>query len=209
MPWSLARRDGKWCVVKDSDGEVEGCHDSRTDAIKQQRALYANERRVAAIYDELDAREEEVEPVRVNDIKSPLAAEVDTTKGSELVKVVVGNEQDRALTASVVQSMDAISERLARADEFNAAVVAALQQLGATPPVVNVPAPQIDVNVPPAEVKVEPQITVEAPQVTVEAAPVPEVTVNPNIMLPPVTKTVTFERDPLTREVTSAEVTEA
>jgi phage baseplate assembly protein gpV len=129
--------------------------------------------------------------------------------GSELVKVVVGNEQDRALTASVVQSMDAISERLARADEFNAAVVAALTQLGATPPVVNVPAPHIDVNVPAPEVTVEAaQITVEAPQVTVEAAKAPEVTVQPNIVLPASQRTVTFERDPLTREVTKAEVTE-
>lgn len=39
MPWSIHRRDDKYCVVKDQSGEVEGCHDSRNDAVAQIRAL--------------------------------------------------------------------------------------------------------------------------------------------------------------------------
>lgn len=42
MPWSIKRRDGKFCVVKEG-GKVEKCHASRADAVKHQRALYANE----------------------------------------------------------------------------------------------------------------------------------------------------------------------
>lgn len=45
MPWSIEQRDGKYCVIK--KGETSpvpgGCHASRADAVKHQRALYANE----------------------------------------------------------------------------------------------------------------------------------------------------------------------
>lgn len=43
MPWELEERDGRWCVVKLADGEVEGCHDSRGQALAHQRALYTSE----------------------------------------------------------------------------------------------------------------------------------------------------------------------
>ena len=42
MPWSIQQRDGKYCVVKQG-GETVKCHGSRMDALKHQRALYANE----------------------------------------------------------------------------------------------------------------------------------------------------------------------
>jgi len=45
MPWNIAKRGDNWCVVK--EGETApikgGCHASRSDALKHQRALYANE----------------------------------------------------------------------------------------------------------------------------------------------------------------------
>lgn len=43
MPWSIENRDGQYCVVKDGDGSTVKCHASRADAVKHQRALYANE----------------------------------------------------------------------------------------------------------------------------------------------------------------------
>jgi hypothetical protein len=43
MPWHISERDGKYCVIKDDDGFNQGCHDSRADAVKQMRALYAKE----------------------------------------------------------------------------------------------------------------------------------------------------------------------
>ncbi len=41
MPWSLVRRDGKVCVVKEG-GEVKKCYDKRRDALAYLRALYSN-----------------------------------------------------------------------------------------------------------------------------------------------------------------------
>lgn len=40
MPYTIKRRGSKWCVVGPS--RTHGCHDSRAEAVKQQRALYAN-----------------------------------------------------------------------------------------------------------------------------------------------------------------------
>jgi hypothetical protein len=48
MPWHTVKDhaecgEGQWAVVKDSDGSVAGCHDSKADADDQMAALYANE----------------------------------------------------------------------------------------------------------------------------------------------------------------------
>lgn len=43
MPWHIEEIEGEYCVVKDSAGEVEGCHDTEADAEDQMAALYASE----------------------------------------------------------------------------------------------------------------------------------------------------------------------
>lgn len=43
MPWHIEKRDDSFCVIKDADGSVVHCHDTRVKAIKQVRALYASE----------------------------------------------------------------------------------------------------------------------------------------------------------------------
>lgn len=43
MPWHIEEADGEYCVIKDSDDAVEGCHDTREDAEDQMAALYASE----------------------------------------------------------------------------------------------------------------------------------------------------------------------
>lgn len=43
MPWKIEKRDDKFCVIKESDGSVVHCHDTREQALAQQRALYASE----------------------------------------------------------------------------------------------------------------------------------------------------------------------
>lgn len=50
MPYAIEKREDEYCVVKVVEGGTNtvvngGCHASRADAIKQQRALYANEPR--------------------------------------------------------------------------------------------------------------------------------------------------------------------
>ena len=209
MPWQLQQRDGKWCVVK--EGETApvpgGCHGSRADAIKHQRALYANESRMASIYDHLDSLpdpepqpEPEADPVPS---MSPVTAEI--------MALLLREEKERSLVASVAESQSLITRQFEEAAAERQALVAALSRMGS--PTINVPAnptPEVTVNVPPAEVNV----TVPPAEVNVNVPPA-EVTVNPpdvNVTVeapPPAQKTVTFERDPLTQQVVKAEVTEA
>jgi hypothetical protein len=43
MPYSVSEQDGEYCVIKDDDGSVLGCHDSRAEALAQMRAIILNE----------------------------------------------------------------------------------------------------------------------------------------------------------------------
>lgn len=44
MPYSIEQKaEGKWCVYNNDTGEKLGEHPSRTEAMKQMKALYANE----------------------------------------------------------------------------------------------------------------------------------------------------------------------
>lgn len=58
MPWHIERRDGQFCVIKDSDGSSEGCHATRDEAADQIRALYASDK------DEKEEHAELMEAVR-------------------------------------------------------------------------------------------------------------------------------------------------
>jgi hypothetical protein len=198
----LERREGQWHVVNE-DGASEGSHSSRADAIKHQRHLYANQSRVASMYADLDAHPvPEVVyaaplPVVQQSSLSPLA--------TELVGLLLKDDRERSLVASVAESQAMMQQQQT---EDRQALIAALGRMGS--PVVNVPAPEVTVNVPAAEVNftVPPaEVTVNVPDVHVSVA-APEVTVRPEIVLPSSQKTVTFERDPLTQQVTKAEVTE-
>ena len=55
MPWHLEQRDGKYCVIKDADGHNQGCHPTRVEAIKQMRALYAQEGTMTAAAETIHA----------------------------------------------------------------------------------------------------------------------------------------------------------
>jgi hypothetical protein len=170
------------------DGSSVGAYSSRADAIKHQRHLYANEARVASLYAELDAQ-----PVPEVEVVQPESK-------SELVNITIGNE---ALTSSLMMQMERMSERQTATDQ---ALVAALQAIGERESVVNVAPASVTVEQPSITVEsptvnVEPVFTVEAPQVTVLPADV-------NVVLPERQKTVTFERDPLTNQVTSADIVE-
>ncbi len=207
MPWKLESRDGQVCVIKESDGSVAGCHNSRADAIKQQRALYANEARMASIYDELDAQPDPIYLPAIEPLPTAATASALSPFASELVAMLLKDDREKSLVASMVDSQ---AQARLEAAEDRRALVAALQTLGS--PVVNVPAAEVTVNVPETQVSVnvpETQVNVSVPDVHVNV-PAPQVTVRPEINLPApaAAKTVTFERDPLTHELVSAEVTE-
>jgi hypothetical protein len=203
MSWSLERREEGWCVLGE-DGSVAGSHESRADAIKHQRRLYATEARVASMYAELDAQPEP-EP-------EPVVAEVPQTSPvmAEILALLAREQQEKSLVASVAEQQSLISQQFAEAAAERQALVAALGRMGS--PTINLPEmrpPDVTVNVPPAEVNFH----APAPEVTVNV-PAAEVTVHsPDVNVtieapPPVQKTVTFERDPLTHQVTKAEVIE-
>ncbi len=204
MPWRLESRNGQVCVIKESDGSVAGCHPDRVSAIKQQRALYAQESRMASMYDELDSRSDPVPvagPALAASALSPLA--------SELVGLLLRDEREKSLVASMADSQAEIVRQNQEAREKRHALVAALTRMGS--PVINLPEPVVNVNVPAHETTVNvpaPEVTVNVPDVKVEVA-APQVTVRPEIVMPsPAQKTVEHERDPLTREIIRSTVTE-
>ena len=43
MPWHIEKRSDEFCVIKDLDDTVEGCHEIESDAKEHMSALYANE----------------------------------------------------------------------------------------------------------------------------------------------------------------------
>src|SRR5262245_36924579 len=61
MPWSISKRDGKFCVIKDSDGSTEKCHDTEDAAKAHVRALYSSENR--ALTGPVESRAAEVSGV--------------------------------------------------------------------------------------------------------------------------------------------------
>ena len=198
MPWSISKQEGRYCVVKEGATEPVpgGCHSTRAQAIKHQRALYANESRVASMYAELDEITEEW-------VETEVAVPVTPATTQELVKVVIGNDHD-ALTASMLERLDSMSAKQA---ETQQALVAALHAIGTKNPTINVEAPKVDVAPPNITVE-QPAITVEPPNVTipvnVEAAKAPDV----HLTMPSAQRSVKFTRDPLTDRVSSAEILE-
>lgn len=84
MPWHVAKSsqcpaDRPWAVVKDSDGEIEGCHASQQQANDQMAAMYASEEESAmkertradieARYGEFGGREIRSFPFEVEDVR--------------------------------------------------------------------------------------------------------------------------------------------
>lgn len=191
MPYLLTEEG---VIVEDLDGV------SWTEVVRQRNAFTAS----AARYAELDAATEEFVELAEKGLSKE---QIDTgVRGvGELVRIEIGKEHD-ALIASLSERMEA-SE--IRNQETAMALVAALQQIGLREPVFNVEAPNVTVE--PAAITVEqPEITVNTPEVTVQAAAAPNVTVNPEIVLPatdPKSKSITFVRD-FSGRVEGAEITE-
>ena len=192
MPWSVKARGDEWCVVKDSDGHVEGCHASRERALAQQRALYAQEASTAAV----------AEP----------------NGKPEPVKIQIGPDRDESAQA-LVAAVDAITERLASTEQVMASVVSALEKITesaasdreafreALTAAANQPEPVVNITIPEILIPEQPSPTVNVhvpkSQILVPSQPTPVV----NVTLPGTKKTVTFTRN-LQGEVEQAEILE-
>jgi hypothetical protein len=90
MPWHIAHQNGKYCVVKDDNGESAGCHPTRQEAVAQLRALYASETGGAKD----DGKE--LTEVEVNDMDKSTweAAYVNNLPDSAFLYVESGGEKD-------------------------------------------------------------------------------------------------------------------
>jgi hypothetical protein len=191
MPWSIRRKEDEWCVIKDDDGSSAGCHATRERALRQQRALYAQEAQTASV-----APEENGGPMRVEIAAATTSA-------------------DEALLASI----SALTERLEKADEVMTAMVDALGKVVETQnadraaltqaltAAANQPEPVVNVYVPEIVVPEQPPATVNVhvpkSKIMIPASPTPIV----NITMPGSKKTVKFTRN-LNGEVESADIVE-
>jgi hypothetical protein len=191
MPWSIQRKDDEWCVIKDSDGSSAGCHATRERALRQQRALYAQEAQMASVVPEENG--------------APMRVEIAAATSSA----------DDALLASIA----ALTDRLEKADEIMASMVDALGKVVETQnadrdaltqaltAAANQPEPVVNVYVPEIVVPEQPPATVNVhvpkTKLLIPAQPSPVV----NVTLPGTKKTVKFTRN-LQGEVEQAEIVE-
>lgn len=149
MPWSVAKRGDSWCVVK--EGETEpikgGCHASRSDALRHQRALYANESSTASA-------------------NGPLRIELGGVPDETLPVLVASLTAISDRLAETEGALALVMEKLALLASAEPPVV----NVSVPEPVVNitVPEPVVNVNVPEARV----EITTPTPVVNVELPPV-------------------------------------
>lgn len=43
MPYEITQRGSQYCVIKQGTSQSMGCHDTREEALRQMRAIIANE----------------------------------------------------------------------------------------------------------------------------------------------------------------------
>jgi hypothetical protein len=187
MPWSIQRKDDEWCVIKDSDGSSAGCHATRERALKQQRALYAQESQTASVEENGSPMRVEIAPAEQNRVveEALVASLGEMSKTLEQVVGVLGKIVD-------TQNEDR--------EAFTHALTAAANRPEPEAPVVNVYVPEIVIpDQPPATVNVH----VPKTKLLIPAAPAPVV----NVTLPGSKKTVKFTRN-LNGEVESADIVE-
>lgn len=182
MPWSIVHKGDEWCVIKDADGSSAGCHATRERALKQQRALYAQESQTAAAENGVPA------------VKVELSSDT-----SERDAALVASM--KAMTQTLEQVVDALAQVVETQNADRAALTEAITAAANQPePVVNVYVPEIVLPEQPS-----PTVNVHVPKtkLLLPTAPTPVV----NVTLPGSKKTVKFTRN-LQGEVEQAEIEE-
>ena len=183
MPWTIERRQDEWCVIN-PDGSKAGCHATRERALRQQRALYAQESATASA-------QNGDPPVRVE--FAPAEQSLETEKA-----LLASIDQ---ITETLGQVVEALGKVVEIQNTDRAALTEALTAAANQPePVVNVYVPELVIpEQPPATVNVH----VPKSQILVPQGPTPVV----NVSLPGTKKTVTFTRN-LNGEVEQADIVE-
>lgn len=175
MPYVIEKRKGQYCVKSTTSGKAHGCHDTRAEAIKQQRALYKNappsEEASSEAGGTMSAVEKRVPikdvallrlAIRRSEQESEQEVEKAITVASGLsdpevaaqTVAVIGHLADRLRTAELNQAalVDALQEMSADSSASRSALLEALsgitERLAEAPQVnVTVPVPEVNVNV--------------------------------------------------------------
>lgn len=201
MPWSISERDGKFCVVKDDDGEVEGCHETRAQALAQQRALYSSESATASL--EIDWSGLDFDPA-----PKPILLEVGRPPEPPPLRIEVSPapvETDEALVAA----LDALHDRLRESDERQAQIVEAMKELAV---IVNADREQLAASLTALTAAIQdqpaPVVNIpEFPEIPAAVVNVPEPVVHVHVPRAP-DKKLKIERDPVSGMIASATVEE-
>jgi hypothetical protein len=103
MPWHTEKRGSKWCVIKDgtSSPVPGGCHPTRAEAVKHQRALYASEASaeggtVMNVEGETASNGESVVTVSVQDVGVYGRLTFDGVPQGELTRLPVDSDSEPA-----------------------------------------------------------------------------------------------------------------
>jgi hypothetical protein len=181
MPWEVRATGDEWCVYKVGESKPVGCHASRSRAVAQQKALYANEEAQTAAAEPPVTRVEVIAPT---DSAAPaLVASIEAITERLLATEDALNNVTDTL-AKIAQAY--LTDRA----ELTAALTAAVAQPAPEAPIVHV-------NVP----------TQEAPVVNVAAPDVPDVHVTFQAPESTRKRTVKFDRD-LSGRIEAAEIEE-
>lgn len=108
MPYSIVEREGQYCVEKDSDGSIMGCHGTRAEAARQVFAIEASEAG-KRLLDVLDGKQESYKPTdgMVAEARRGLEWRREFNRGGTAVGVARARDivNGKRLSASTVRRM--------------------------------------------------------------------------------------------------------
>src|SRR5512139_2899795 len=125
MPWHVGKSSScpgskPYAVIKDSDGSVVGCHETKAKADRQLAALYANEPKAAKAamwpgYADLDQQADEAEYLLANMYDEALKRWVPTVRGAVLPQMADGTpfppNPDAFTTRTATAAWDDLAEQ--------------------------------------------------------------------------------------------------
>lgn len=196
MPYIIEKRESKWCVKSTTSGKTHGCHDTRAEAIKQQRALYENAPPSEEASSESSATMVPVTGIPVKDMAllrlAVRRSEERTEKEVEKAVSIASGLSDPEVATQTIAVIGHLADRLRMAELNQAAFVDVIQTLSADSSASRAALMEALAGIT-ERLAEAPQVNVtEAPQVNV-TVPVPDVTVN--VETPSRTKDVEVERD--------------
>jgi hypothetical protein len=132
VPWEIRKKGKQHCVHKKGEDSpiAGGCHDSRADAIKHQRALYVNEETAAATKVSLVSEAEVVDlaPARKPYWQRDETLDERVKEALEAFSEVAEHEGQSVPLRALVACMEAMERRYEEAEERHRELLARLAE---------------------------------------------------------------------------------